>query len=113
MAQKTSKYPVAIDPNGHEHTVIFWTNKGMWEWWGFSKSHADTKNGEYFNDHEPYVWNGYVMGAKCAEFGSFSEKELKDLGCVFHTDPKDLKVLAPPACINEDTSLGQSWTWKK
>lgn len=82
---KKKNYPIYIDPYGCEHKCIGWacdSFRSGWEWYSFRKISED-------------VHEGFVHG-DADEFGSFSIKELTNLGIKFETNPDELQQLMPP-----------------
>jgi len=79
-------YPTYVDPYGNKHKCIGWgiSLRIGWEWYAFKLE--DKKNHIYF---------GFVHGIE-DEFGSFSAKELIELGARFEVDPNKLQELQPP-----------------
>jgi len=83
----TKDCPIYIDDFDHEHKILGWASgmpRSNWEW--YATKCVDKKEQIYY---------GFVMGFEY-EWGTFSVKELTELGIRFITNPEELNQIMPP-----------------
>lgn len=82
-------FPRLTPPRGKPLILLAWaidTFRSGWEWYAFDVVQKNDKDTIYY---------GFVRG-QVDEFGTFSRKELEDLGITVYDDPKHLEEVAPP-----------------